>query len=163
MTTTDNFKVRSAAVTGTGRTSFKFDASTWAAIDMVAEQAGKTWVEWAADAIQARRHAKSKAAAVRAALADALMMEQFKAMTDERQAGEQPLDIEHPIVGSGYYRLDDKTLALELEGAEVSLRDDAFEGFTLIVGYRDKSYGGNAFICLENRLRGGLHLFIAKD
>lgn len=159
----DKYKVRSATVTGTGRTSFRFDTSTWAALDMVAEQAGMSWTEWAARAIAARPHAKSKAAAVRAALADALMLEQFNAMAEERAAGPKALADEHPIVGAGYYRLDDKTLALELDDAEVTLRDDSFESFTLIVGYRDKSVGGNAFICAENRLRDGLHLFIVKE
>lgn len=163
MTDEDKYKVRSAAVAGTGRTSFRFDTSTWAAIDLVAEQAGMTWVEWAAKAIAGRPHRKSKASAVRAAVADALMAEQFKVMAEEAPAGPMNLDDDHPIVGAGYYRLDDKTLALELEDAEITLRDDSFESFTLIVGYRSKSFGGNAFVCVENRLRDGLHLFLARE
>src|SRR5512138_3727701 len=162
MSTEDKYKVRSAAVTGTGRTSFRFDSATWAAIDMVAQQAGMSWIGWAAKAIETRPHATSKAAAVRGALADALMAEQFKAMAEEIVAGPMSLPDAHPIIGTGYYRVDDKTLALELDGAEITLRDNSFEGFTLIVGYRDKAYGGNAFICVENRLRNGLHLFIAE-
>ncbi len=162
-----NYKVRSAAVSGTGRSSFKFDASTWAAIDLVAEQAGLTWVDWASRAIKARPHAKSMAAAVRAAVADALMAKQFEAMVEENSAGQQYLDDiddhSHPLVGGGYYRLNDETLNIELEGARITTQDDCFEGFTLIVGYRDKSFGGNAFICIKNRLRDGLHLFIAQE
>ena len=38
--------------------------------------------------------------------------------------------------------------------------DDAFEGFTLLVGTRSEASGGQPFVCLQNRLRGGLHLFI---
>lgn len=163
MTTEEKLKVRSAAVTDTGRTSFRFDVPTWAAIDMIAERASMSWVDWAAKAIKARPLATSKAAAVRAALADALMAEQFKAMADEMLAGPMPLIEEHPILGTGYYRLDDKTLALELEGAEITLRDDSFEGFTLIVGYRDRANGGKGFVCVQNRLREGLHLFIARE
>lgn len=162
MDTEDKYKVRSASVSGTGRTSFRFDISTWAAIDMVAEQAGMSWVDWAAKVIKGRPHAKSKAAAVRAALADALMQEQYIAMAEERAAGQMFCN-EHPIIGAGYYRLDDETLAIELEGAEITERDDSFEGFTFIAGYRNKSFGGNAFVCIQNRLRDGLHLFIAKE
>ncbi len=163
MNTEDRYKVRSATVSGTGRTSFRFDVSTWAAIDMVAEQAGMSWVNWATKVIEGRPHAKSKAAAVRAALADALMAEQFKAMEGEMAAGPMPLADMHPIIGEGYYRLDDETLALELAEAQVILRDDSFVGFTMIVGYRDKAFGGNPFVCVENRLRNSLHLFIVKE
>ena len=159
----DNLRTRTAAVSGTGRTSFRFDAQTWAAIDLVAEQAAMSWVEWAAQAIEDRPHATSKAAAVRAALADALMANQFTSMAGEAAAGQQLLGDDHPIVGAGYYRLDDKTLALELDGAQVVTRDDSFEGFTLLIGHRAKSSGGNAFVCIENRLREGLHLFIVQE
>lgn len=160
MKTEDNYKVRSAAVTNSGRTSFRFDTSTWTAIDMVAEKAGMTWIDWVTRAIASRPHAKSKASAVRAALADALLLEQFNAMAEDKSVGSEILADEHPIVGTGYYRLDDQSLSIELENARITLRDDSFEGFTLIVGYRDITYGGNAFLCVENRLRDGLHLFI---
>jgi hypothetical protein len=159
----DKSKVRTANVSGTGRTSFQFDISTWAAIDMIAEQAGLTWNEWAAKAIERKPLAKSKASAVRAALSDALMDMQHKVCVADGAAGPQPLGNEHPVVGAGYYRLDDATLAIELDGAQIALRDDSFEGFTFIIGYRDKAFGGNAFVCIENRLRDGLHLFMAKE
>lgn len=155
-------RVRTAAVSGTGRTSFRFDDSTWAAIDMVAARANMPWAEWAKRAVESRPNTGSKAAAVRAALADAMMAEQFLANAEERAAGLTNAP-QHPIVGGGYYRLDDKTLAVELDGAEFTHRDDSFEGFTFISGYRDKSFGGSPFICVENRLKGGLHLFIVKE
>lgn len=160
----DKFKVRSAAVTGgTERTSFRFDSHTWAAIDMIAEKKGAGWVEWVAQVIASRPHAKSKAAAVRAAVADELLAGQFMATVEERAAGPQGLPDNHPIIGDGYYRLDDETVGIELEGAEITTEDDCFEGFTLIAGYRDKDLGGQPFVCIQNRLRGGLHVFITKE
>ena len=68
----------------------------------------------------------------------------------------------HAIAGAGYQRLDDDLLAVQLDGARITARDDAFEGFTLIVGTRSEVSGGQPFVCVQNRLRGGLHLFIAQ-
>ena len=158
------YKVRSAPVTGTAaRTSFRFDESTWAAIDMVAAKANLSWVDWAARAIEARPNAGSKAGAVRSALADALLEEQYAALVTEGGPGVQSINHIHGIVGEGYYRLNDETLAIEVDGADIAIQDDAFEGFTLIVGYRAKAAGGAPFVCVKNRLRDGLHLFIAQE
>lgn len=159
----NKLKTRTAAVSGTGRTSFQFDATTWAAIDLVAEQANMTWVQWAARAIQSRPNTRSKAAAVKAALADALMKNQYEAIIKERGESLGELPENHPIVGKGYYRLDDQMLDTEMKGAEIVRRDNNFTTFTMIVGYRDKARGGNAFVCILNGLRDGLHLFIVKE
>jgi predicted DNA-binding ribbon-helix-helix protein len=159
----EKFKVRSAAVTGgPERTSFRFDTQTWAAIDMISERKGMGWVEWVAQVVASRPHAKSKAAAVRATVEDELLADQFKAVAEERAAGPKQLPDSHPIIGKGYYRLDDETLGIELDGAEITTEDDCFEGFTLIAGYRNRDLGGHPFVCVKNRLRGGLHLFIAQ-
>lgn len=161
---TDTHKVRTANVSGdVKRTSFRFDVSTWAALDMVAANAGISWVEWVSRAITANPKASSKASAIRSALTDALLSEQFQSMANELGAGERELSQVHPIVGSGYYCLDDVTLAAELDMADITVRNDCFESFTLLIGYRGKTFGGNAFVCIENRLKNGLHFFIAKD
>lgn len=158
------YKVRSAPVTGTGaRTSFRFDESTWAAIDMVAAKANKSWIEWATRAIAARPNAGSKAGAVRSALADALLEEQYTALVSEEGPGAQQIHHMHAIAGSGYYRLDDETLGIELAGADIACQDESFEGFTFIVGYRAEVAGGSPFVCIRNRLRDGLHLFIVQE
>lgn len=155
-------KTRTATVSGTGRTSFAFDEATWAAIDNVAAAAGQSWSEWARRAIM-QRPAASKAASIRAALADALLTKQAQLLLEDMEPGLQTTATSHPITGTGYYRLNDDTLATELDGATIELKDDSFEGFTLIVGHRAKSVGGEPFIAIENRLRGGLHLFIAPE
>lgn len=147
---------RTAAVTADGRTTFQFDPATWAAIDKLAAKLGTSWQDWAARAI-ARRPNIGKAAALRAAVAD-------EVLTDPVSAA-QPVALPepHPIIGSGYHRLDDDLLAVQLDGARVTTRDDAFEGFTLLVGTRSEACGGQPFVCIQNRLRGGLHLFITQE
>jgi len=151
-------------VAATGRTTFRLDEATWAAIDKVADEAGMTWVEWAAKAVALRPH-RSKAGAVRAALADYLLNQQLSALLDGSEADDMQPDIgeDHPIIGNGYYRLDDTALDLELDGATVVARDGSFESFELIVGYRSKSFGSEPFMAIKNRLRDARHLFIAPQ
>ncbi|UCV07384.1 hypothetical protein [Dechloromonas denitrificans] len=162
-------KTRTAAVTGTGRTTFRLDAATWEAIDKVADEAGMTWVEWATAAIAKRPH-RSKAAAVRAALADSLLNRELSKLLDdvdgdesETAASARDVGEDHPIIGTGYHRLDDQALQLELEGATITARDGSFVGFELIVGYRDKSFGQEPFIAIKNRLHDAPHLFISPE
>lgn len=162
-------KTRTAAVSGTGRTTFRLDVATWEAIDKVADQAGMTWVDWAVAAIAKRPH-RSKAAAVRAALADSLLNRELSKLLDdiegdesEKATGTRDVVEDHPIVGSGYHRLDDQALQLELEGATITARDASFIGFELIVGYRDKSFGQEPFVAIKNRLHDAPHLFIAPE
>ena len=147
---------RTAAVTLDGRTTFQFDPETWAAIDKLAAKLGTSWQDWAARAIE-RRPNIGKAAALRAAVADEVLTEPVAA------AQPAALPEPHPIIGSGYHRLDDDLLAVQLDGARITTRDDAFEGFTLLAGTRAEASGGQPFICIQNRLRGGLHLFILQE
>lgn len=159
-------KTRTAPVSGTGRTTFRLDEATWDAIDKVSDEAGMTWVQWAAAAIAKRPH-RSKAAAVRAALADALLNreldELMHKLSEEYDLGDQQIDDVHPIVGNGYHRLDDQALQIELDGATTVIHDGSFEGFELIVGYRAESYGGEPFVAIKNRLRDAPHLLIAPE
>ncbi len=147
---------RTAAVTPDGRTTFQFDPATWAAIDKLAAKLGTSWQDWAARAI-ARRPRIGKAAALRAAVAEEVLVEPVAA------AQAVALPEPHAIAGTGYQRLDDDLLAVQLDGARITARDDAFEGFTLIVGTRSEASGGQPFVCVQNRLRGGLHLFILQE
>lgn len=147
---------RTAAVTADGRTTFQFDPETWAAIDKLAAKLGTSWQDWAARAIE-RRPNIGKAAALRAAVAEEVLTEPVAAA----QAAALPEP--HPIIGSGYHRLDDDLLAVQLDGARITVSDDAFEGFTLLVGTRSEASGGEPFVCIQNRLRGGLHLFITQE
>lgn len=82
---------------------------------------------------------------------------------ENMEPGPRVAETYHPVIGNGYHRVDDATLATELDGAVIQLKDDSFEGFTLIVGYRAESAGSQPFIAIENRLRGGLHLIIAPE
>lgn len=162
-------KTRTAAVSGTGRTTFRLDASTWDAIDRVADQAGQTWIAWATAAVAKRPH-RSKAAALRAALADCLLnaaatklIDDLTGHDNEVTFGECDILDDHPIVGSGYHILDDQAFQTELDSATITARDGSFEGFEFIVGYRGKTFGGEPFIAIKNRLRDAPHLFIAPE
>ncbi len=153
------FKVRTASLTNDGRrTSLKFDETTWKMIDHIAEKRGTGWKEWARQLFRANPDAPNKAAVLRAALAEELVSEQFKAANE---IGEVEVNTPHEIIGSGYWRLNDEQLKSELEGAVITIRDNSFTAFTFIMGYRNKSAGGEPFVIVQNELRDGLHLMIA--
>lgn len=154
------FKVRTTELTGTGRTSLRFEETTWAAIDALAVNRGIRWQDWARDVIAQKPGAPNKSAVIRAALVDELLAEQFIALGE---TGAVATNVSHEIVGNGYWRLNDEQLQTELEGATIITRDSSFGAFILIYGYRDKSYGGEPqpFVIIQNELRGQLHLMIA--
>jgi predicted DNA-binding ribbon-helix-helix protein len=155
------FKVRTTELTGTGRTSLRFEETTWAAIDALAVNRGIRWQDWARDVIAQKPGAPNKSAVIRAALADELLAEQFAALAEESASGTAELNEVHEIVGTGYYRLDDDQLASELASASIITKDDSFGSFVLHIGRRSTSYGGESFVIVENMLKGHLHLMIA--
>ncbi|WP_438279554.1 hypothetical protein [Pseudomonas alabamensis] len=155
------FKVRTTELTGTGRTSLRFEDTTWAAIDALAVKRGIRWQDWARDVIAQKPGAPNKSAAIRAALADELLTEQFAALTEGGSVGIAELGETHEVAGSGYYRLNDEQLASELEDASITTRDNSFGSFVLHIGRRSDSFGGEPFIAIENMLKGHLHLMIA--
>lgn len=155
------FKVRTTELTGTGRTSLRFEETTWAAIDALAVNRGIRWQDWARDVIAQKPGAPNKSAVIRAALADELLAEQFTALAENSAPGTAELNEVHEIVGTGYYRLDDDQLASELADASIITKDDSFGSFVLHIGRRPTSYGGESFVIVENMLKGQLHLMIA--
>ncbi|MEN0583626.1 hypothetical protein PUATCC27989T_03350 [Phytobacter ursingii] len=153
-------KIRTAKLIEENRTSLKLDESTWAAIDMLAEKRGTDWKGWAKMVLKANPDSPNKAALLRAALVEELMTEQILTLAE---AGPVEANISHEIIGNGYWRLNDEQLQNELDGATIVTRDNSFAAFTLLTGYRDKSYGGSPFVIIQNELRGQLHLMIAPD
>jgi hypothetical protein len=74
----------------------------------------------------------------------------------------------HPIIGDGYYPLNDEELEIELAGAEIIEENPMFEAFTLIVGYRDKGFSAERktaepFVCIKSHLPNGPHLFMSRE
>jgi len=152
------FKTRNAELTGNGRSSFRFETTTWDAIDRMAAKRGIRWQQWARDVLATQPDAPNKAALLRAALADELMTEQLMVAGD---AGPVETNVTHEIIGNGYWRLNDEQLKNELESAVITIRDNTFTVFSLITGYRSKELGGEPFVIMQNALRDGLHLMIA--
>jgi len=152
------FKTRTADLTGAGRATFRFEDTTWTALDMLAAKRGIRWQDWAREVLATQPDAPNKAALLRAALADELMTEQVIALGE---AGAVATNTPHEITGNDYWRLNDEQLEQELAGATITTRDNSFVAFTLITGYRSKEYGGEAFVIVQNALRDGLHLMIA--
>ena len=155
------FRVRTTELTGTGRTSLRFEETTWAAIDALAVNRGIRWQDWARDVIAQKPGAPNKSAVIRAALADELLAEQFLALAQDSISGAADLNEMHDIAGTGYFRLDDDQLASELADASIITKDDSFGSFVLHIGRRSTSYGGESFVNVENMLKGQLHLMIA--
>ncbi|AKH27041.1 hypothetical protein BCC21_002930 [Escherichia coli] len=110
--------------------------------------------------LKANPDSPNKAALLRAALVEELMTEQILTLAE---AGPVEANISHEIIGNGYWRLNDEQLQNELNSATIVTRDNSFAAFTLLTGYRDKSYGGSPFVIIQNELRGQLHLMIAPD
>lgn len=152
------FKTRNAELTGNGRSSFRFETTTWDLIDRMAAKRGIRWQQWARDVLATQPEAPNKAALLRAALADELMTEQLMVAGD---AGPVETNVTHEIIGNGYWRLNDEQLKSELESAVITARDNTFTAFALITGYRRKESGGEPFVIVQNALRDGLHLMIA--
>jgi hypothetical protein len=78
------------------------------------------------------------------------------------------VQIVHPIIGDGYYPINDEALAVELAGAEIVESNDMFGAFTLIVGYRDPAYSADRrtrepFVCIKNHAPDLPHLFLTKE
>lgn len=70
------------------------------------------------------------------------------------------------LITDGYHQVDDEAVAIELEGAKIAYTNDSFGAFTLIVGFRDKSFCADPknpvpFICIKNHVAGKLNLFIS--
>lgn len=152
------FKTRTADLTGAGRATFRFEDTTWAALDMLAAKRGIRWQDWAREVLATQPDAPNKAALLRAALAEDLMNEQVITLGE---SGAVATNVPHEITGNGYWRLNDDELQSELEGATITTRDSSFAAFTLLTGYRAESYGGEPFVIIQNELRGQLHLMIA--
>lgn len=155
------FKVRTAELADGRRTSFRFEVTTWAAIDALADDRGIRWQDWARVVLAQKPEAPNKAAVIRSALADELLAEQFAAMAEESAAGMAELSEPHEVCGSGYYRINDSELASELADATTITKDGSFGSFVLHIGRRSTSYGGEPFVIIENLLKGQLHLMIA--
>lgn len=154
------FKTRNAELAGIGRTSFRLEDTTWTALDMLAAKRGIRWQNWASEVLATQPDAPNRTALIRAALADELMTEQIHTIAE---SGSVEADSHHEIIGNGYWRLNDEQLQSELDGATIITRDSSFAAFTLLTGYKDKSYGGSPFVIIQNELRGQLHLMIAPD
>ena len=109
------------------------------------------WVDWAAKVIEGRPHAKSKAAAIRAALTDTLMTDQFLVMSEERSFD---LDImqDHPLMRNSA-AVSDSQLAEILKSATVQGQSD-FGGFTVLFGHDE---AGQNCIWIKNGLRDRQH------
>ena len=78
------------------------------------------------------------------------------------------VQISHPIIGDGYYPINDEALAVELAGAQIVESNDMFDSFTLIIGYRDKAFSADRkvaepFVCIKNHTPGMPHLFMTKE
>jgi predicted DNA-binding ribbon-helix-helix protein len=153
------FKVRTAELSGTGRSSLRLEESTWAAIDSIALRAGVRWQDWAREIIRKKPHF-NKTGVIRAAVAEELMADQFVAMAQLGFIADS-ISEPHAVLGAGYYRLDDAQLKVELEGADVTTQDDSFGAFVLYAGTRAPALGGEPFVVIQNQLKGFLHLMIA--
>lgn len=142
------------------KTSLHLEPETWAAIDYIADGEGRKWQPWAREVLDADKAVTNYSSAIRAAVMVNFLNRQ-RAVDNE--ACTQVLDVDHEIVGTEYYRLDDEALKSELDASRITHRDSAFSGFEIIAGYRGIPGEPQApFLCVRSTLRGDLSAFIVK-
>lgn len=142
------------------KTSLHLEVATWAAIDYLAAQEGRKWQRWANDAIDASSDTSNLSSTIRAAALDNLLNRQ---RVIDAEVATQQMDMDHEIIGTEYYRLDDEALTSELDAARITHRDSAFDGFEVIAGYRGVAGDPqDPFLCIRSAIRGDLHAFIVK-
>jgi hypothetical protein len=151
-------RIRSRSVEltpGRGRTTLKFDASTWAAIDLVAERKRIDWQDWARQAVAADPGANNKSRTIRAALTDELLGE-----IAEEPAEHPAPEILHPML-AGYHVVGEPEFFPELTAARIVYAVD-LGGFVLHAGFRSHDFGDQPALFIENKIRGGLSVVLTE-
>lgn len=131
---------------GKERLAFAMDKPTWAAIELVAAQAGVKWTEWARGILDAQPNAASKAALLRAAAFNEL------AMAVQGDAEQAFADVEHPLEMYVFHAQDRQTFLDEKKRQDVQLSTDDlnFGGFRLTFAYHE----GKPALFIENKILG---------
>lgn len=142
------------------KTSLNLEAATWAAIDYIAAQQGTTWQRWTNSVVGANLDAINLSSVIRASVVDYLLTRQLAVDMEGRT---QVLDQDHEIIGKEYYRINDEALQNELDVAQITHRDSAFNGFEIIAGYRGVPGESAApFMCVRSAMRDDMHAFIVR-
>jgi hypothetical protein len=143
-----DLKTRSYADGAGNRTTLRFDAATWRAIDMISADHGLLWNQWVntLPAEHDNRHTD-----VRSALVAALISarEQFD------RAKPMPVVTAAPLL-LNTVTMNDTQLKSELEAHLVDERTYDFGGFALRVGTRN----GRPCLWIVNGLRGMRHMAV---
>lgn len=152
---------RGITLTNGKKTSFHLEAAAWAVIDYIAASEGRKWQRWANEVLDAKDDVENLSSVIRAAAMDNLLNRQRMIDTE---VGTEVLDEHHEIIGTEYYRIDDEALQSELDAAHVTHRDNAFNGFEVIAGYRGiPGEPAAPFLCIRSALRDDLHAFIVHS
>lgn len=144
-------------VPGAKRTSLKFDISTWAAIDLIAERNGIKWQEWARRVVAAHPDTYNKAGVIRSAVADELLA----GIAAVAPANRDTPQIAHPML-SGFSVVGEAEFLPELRAARIVYSCD-FGGFVFHAGNRAADYGGEPAIFIENKMRGELSVLLTNE
>lgn len=152
---------RGITLTNGKKTSLHLEVATWAAIDYIAASEGRKWQRWANEVLDTKDEVQNFSSVIRAAAMDNLLNRQR--MIDA-EVGTEVLDEHHEIIGTEYYRIDDEALQSELDAARITHRDNAFDGFEVIAGYRGiPGERAAPFLCIRSVLRDDLHAFIVQS
>ena len=71
------------------------------------------------------------------------------------------LEDAHPIVGHSYQRLSHDALKEFLADAQIMDEDARFASFSMLIGTHGLEK--TPFVCIKNRLEGGMHMLIGGD
>lgn len=143
-----DLKTRSYADGGGNRTTLRFDAATWRAIDLVAADHGLLWHQWVntVPAEHDNRHTDVRSALVGALISD---REQFD------RSRPTPVITAAPLLLNAV-TMNDAQLKSELDAHLVDTRVYDFGGFALRVGSRN----GRPCLWIVNGLRAMRHLAV---
>lgn len=130
------------------RTSVRLDETTWAAVDLIAEQQGKKWSEWARGVLREHPDAKNATAVLRTAAVNGLMM-----MTVLQNRGDDLALMNDNVLMRDSASLSEKQLNSIMETVTIRGRSD-HGGFEVVFGKDD---AGQDCVWIINNMRDGLH------
>ncbi len=143
---------RTLVTTAGTRTTLKFNATEWRAVERAAASARLGWADWARDVLDLNKGTINAHATLRTAALDAVLNDPLGALLEARSNEEPPPALLACASTMDDLQLEEDQAAAQLDGAAVDLT-----AFTVQAG---TDQFGRACLWIRNGLREGLHYAI---
>lgn len=149
------YRTRTAAITGTGRTSLRMTTNEWNSIDRLADKAGLRWHDWARKSVSEAPNLP-KVEAIRKAIRDELSAEKL----DKLEPTDEAYD--HDFVNQSRFVDDNDLEAIKNDFREIWAVDCGV--FIVRYGFNKLAEADNdPLMIIENRLKDGIHMAFAAS